>query len=127
MCSKYYRLSLTGSSHDFTGVVSDLLSLRLHKHTHYYLLSSEHLRCDAAFNVCFPEAKVIEDCFIQHFIGFFSFFSFLFFKTNFQKHTTYCTIVEVGINLGNVKLSLILFVEALSFVGEVTNPTAAYP
>lgn len=47
--------------------------------------------------VCFPEAKVIEEHFIEHFI-------FLQTSKNIRH-----TIVEVGVNLGNFKLSLILF------------------
>lgn len=32
-------------------------------------MSIEHLSCDAAFSVCFPEAKVIEEYFIEHIIS----------------------------------------------------------
>lgn len=90
--------------------------MRLHKCTHYFLLSIEHLRRDAAFSVCFPEAKVIEEHFIEHFI-------FLQTSKNIRH-----TIEEVGINLGNFKLSLILFVlldtRILSSRGEVTDLAA---
>lgn len=67
--------------------------MRLHKSIHYFfLLSIEHLHFDAVFSVCFPEAKVIKEHFIEHFI-------FLQTSKNIRH-----TIVEVGINLGNFKL-----------------------
>lgn len=68
----------------------------LHEHIRDFLSSPEHLHSDAAFSVCFPEAKVIEDHFIEHFI-------FLQTSKNIRH-----TIEGVGINLGDLTRSHII-------------------